>query len=181
MKKETNKKSSLKKWIISGVILLVVIIFVIQKNNDRNDNSKIFQEFNQYTSIYNQDVEQLTSISNQWNSVVNNHQNYDIQTYASKLDEIGNNYANTYEYYKAHKPALTNFIDTNKGVLEKNLVGFSAVDTKTKIQNEDISIQQNIRMMQDTVQTLIKQMEAQQQQTASLVDLGTKLLSLLIV
>ena len=167
-------------------MIFLILLFIFGSDTSTDEQNTLINDFNKYQSTYYEDLIKLGDLEDQWNKNKDESDSYTSQGFITKLADTGNEYADTYEYYLQHQQDYSNFLDTNKQQLELLEISsgkVSVIDIKKEIGDNKIRIQQNIRMMQTSIQQAIEISQAQEESKnldlSSLVQLGIKLIGLL--
>lgn len=158
-------------------ITLLFIFFSVFLSGclDSSANEAVLVEYHQNNDTLNEDLETLSSLADEWNSVVEIMPAGDYYTdrEVSKLSELARNYSNECDFVTAHNSNFKTFIAANGEVLKDTNVDTYSLN-KT-ITDSEVQMSLNCENMAETIETAVQHTKNAEQR--ALLSEGADLLS----
>jgi len=161
----------MKKIVLITIISLSLLLLGCVVEYDNTDDDTLYSDYENYELTNAEDIDNLNVIMEEWNEVIDSYEMYTNEGLVLKLAEVGEEYANTYEFYVQHQEDYIIFLEGNKEDLEYFIEDFSVVERKREIKDNNLEIQQNLESMESLLLDIIESFEQQNADQSDIDDL----------
>ncbi|MDQ1274775.1 MAG: hypothetical protein QG610_347 [Euryarchaeota archaeon] len=148
---------------ITITLLFIFVSLFLSGCVDSSANEAIMVEYNQHNDTLNRDLENLSSIEDQWNYAVEimPAEDYYTDKEVNELSELARQYSNECDFVTAHNSNFESFIATNDAVLKDMDVDTYSLN-KT-ITDSEVRMSVNCEFMVESVENATQHTKSAEQ------------------